>query len=853
MNNQYINNLMIEIDGASHSKEIKLIVKGLPKETIINRELIEKNLNYRQGNPLISTPRREPNEYWFKSGVIDDIIIDDTVEIIVPNKNYNDEPYQTPSVVRPGHADLVQYIKSNGTADLRGGGIASGRMTTPLVILGSICEQILNKKGIKVASRIKQIANIIDESNPTIDESLFEKLDTDFPSLTNKEKMIEAIKKAKDKKDSIGGIIETYSIGLPIGIGEPFFQSFESNLSHLIFSIPGINGIEFGEGFNTTNFFGSTYNDEPKYLNNILTYKTNHSGGLSGGMTNGNVLTFKTSIRPPSSIGLKQETVDLKTKENTTIEIKGAHDSCFVHRALHVINAVTYITIFDQLSTIHTFDTIEANRNRIDQLDNQIMNLLNERFNITSNIGRIKNEQRIEKASSKREAQILKKANNLENGKYIKNIYQNIFEESKKQQAKYQLVAGNSGYSYSKQIHNLFNNKDYEMNSTWSLGYHIGKLFPLGINVTNPFKREAFFLCYDTDAIAKKHEIVNLMVKDENGYFGYNTDYTAFLNSLKYYNIDVTNKNVTLVGNGSTAKTIEALLIDQKVNHITKLVRHIKNENEILLQDAPFDEKCDIIINATPFGVHPNLEIDSLVDFNNYSNAKYAIDVNYNPLNSGFLQNAKAKGLKIVNGLYMLVENGRISETLWQKKDISEDLTKSICKEIEKNNTNIVIIGQSLAGKSTIGKQLSKYLQKDLWDNDFELQKANLDLKDKKDIEKFRDNEALYLTNASLLHNTVIVPGAGAIQNNEVFQYLKQNSLIIYLDASIDVLKKRLETNNRPLLTDVSELERLYQERLSKYENIADIKIEINDKKDKDEILKEIMVKLNEYYDRKWS
>lgn len=852
MSDQLINKLILTLTGTSHSEVIKLTVRGLPKGLIIDRALIDEKLTLRRGEESISTPRREPDEYYLKGGIIDDLTNGAPLTIIIKNKEYDDTPYAHPEIVRPGHADLVQYLKYDGNVDLRGGGICSGRMTVPFVILGAICETYLRQKGIKIASLIKQIGPV--KSNASINEAIgnLDQLNSTFPALSHKDEMIKTIKEAKKSKDSLGGITETLCLGLPLGLGEAFFGKINSNLAKLILLIPGATGISFGEGFNATNLKGSEYNDVPYFENDTLKFKTNHSGGLSGGMTNGNPLIFTTSFRPASSIGLEQATVNLKKQQNTTITINGMHDSCFVPRALHVVNALTSIAIFEAMLNANLTDDLESLRTKLDLLDEHLINLLNERFMITEKIGYYKNQNNLPTLNKNREALLLNKSKDSVYHEHIKTIYETILKESKDQQAKYMLVAGNTMYSYSKMIHNLLGNNEYVMHQIASLGAYLENNAPLGLNVTNPLKKEAYYLCTSHDEWAKRTEVVNLMIKDGDHYQGFNTDVVALDNMLKHYAIDLKNKNVLILGNGSSSQTVKALAEAKGAKSIKLLVRHIKGANEILFSDATKDELCDIIINTTTFGVYPNLECGSIIDFNNYPNVEALINLNYNPNVDGLLQSAASVGIRAINGLYMLSENARLSENIWHQKEIDESKTIEIMAKILKATTNVVIVGQSLAGKSKVGKLLSEQLNKNLFDSDQELAKSGKSLEETVDIRKYRLDEALLLTDAALLKNTVIVPGAGFIENKDVINYLKQNGVFVYLDTPLDCLLERAKNNERPLLKSEQDVINLYNARKSVYEEIADIKIDTNNKT-KEQLIQEMMVKLNEYYDHQWT
>jgi chorismate synthase len=245
---------------------------------------------------------------------------------IIRNTNTRSKDYH-PELPRPGHADLAAYIKYNGFADYRGGGHFSGRITGPLTFAGALCKQILEEKGIKISAKIIRLAGI------------------EGDGLTPE--MEAAVLDAKEQLDSVGGVISCEITGLPAGLGSPFFGSAESRLSAMMFSVPAVKGIEFGAGFSIADMRGSKANDPIAIEDGKFYTKSNNNGGINGGITNGMPLTFRVAIKPTPSIAQKQETVNLATMENETLEIHGRHDPCIVPRAVPVIEAAAAICILD--------------------------------------------------------------------------------------------------------------------------------------------------------------------------------------------------------------------------------------------------------------------------------------------------------------------------------------------------------------------------------------------------------------------------------------------------------------------------------------------------------------------------
>ena len=267
---------------------------------------------------------------------------------------------------RPSHADYTQELKYRGYQDYRGGGHFSGRLTAPLVALGSIAISILNSKNIKIGSHIKNIHNILDDDINFNDlDNYFNYVNNEiFPvlNLKKKEEMKKEIESAKENLDSVGGIIETV-ISLPSSIGEPFFDSLESKLSHYIFSVPGVKGIEFGLGFDFAKYRASEVNDEFINDSKVRTL-TNNNGGINGGISNNEPIVFRCVLKPTPSIYKQQNTINMKDLTNTTIKINGRHDPAIVRRINIVIRAMSAFVIADMLITKYGVDVF--NKDKLD-------------------------------------------------------------------------------------------------------------------------------------------------------------------------------------------------------------------------------------------------------------------------------------------------------------------------------------------------------------------------------------------------------------------------------------------------------------------------------------------------------
>jgi chorismate synthase len=354
MSGMWGKNVRFSIFGESHGEAIGIVIDGLPSGIKLDLEEIKRELARRApGNSELATPRKENDYFDILSGYFNNYTTGTPLCIIIKNNNTISKDYAShKSNMRPSHADFTGNIKYKGFNDYRGGGHFSGRITAPLVFAGAVAKQILSSFGISIGAHIYSIENVYDTPfNPCdIDNSLLSRLSTMEMPVINKdaaEKMKYAILAAKSQGDSVGGIVETSIIGLPAGIGDPFFNSIESCLSQLLFSVPAVKAVEFGAGFNISKIRGSEANDIPYIQNDTVRTRTNNNGGVLGGISNGMPIVFRCALKPTPSISIMQESVNIDTKENVNIEIKGRHDPCIVVRAVPVIEAAAAIGILD--------------------------------------------------------------------------------------------------------------------------------------------------------------------------------------------------------------------------------------------------------------------------------------------------------------------------------------------------------------------------------------------------------------------------------------------------------------------------------------------------------------------------
>lgn len=331
------------IFGESHGPAIGVVLEGMPAGLELDLEQVQKELDRRKpGQDPTATARKESDLVEVLSGVFEGKTTGAPLAMVIHNSDQHSKDYESIRYTpRPSHGDYAGFIKSKGCLDYRGGGHFSGRLTAPLVAAGAVAKQVLAGHGVKVGAHISSIYGICDAAleNP---EDLKDVAAKVFPVLDDSkgEEMRQAILEAKEEQDSVGGAIECAVTGLPAGLGAPDFGcNVEGIFSQYLFAVPAVKGIEFGAGVAFSLMRGSEANDPFAVEDGKVVTKTNHAGGVNGGITNGMPVTFEVTIRPTPSIALPQESVDLRTGEEVEIEIKGRHDPCIVPRAVPVIEA----------------------------------------------------------------------------------------------------------------------------------------------------------------------------------------------------------------------------------------------------------------------------------------------------------------------------------------------------------------------------------------------------------------------------------------------------------------------------------------------------------------------------------
>ncbi len=352
MANVFGHNIKLSIFGESHSDAIGVVLDGLPAGLCLDMEQIQAEMERRApGRNRFSTPRKEGDIPRIVSGLFEGKTTGTPLCALIENTNTRSKDY-VPELLRPSHADFTALARYHGFADYRGGGHFSGRLTAPLVFAGAVLKPYLAAQGIEIFAHIKSIGKEEDAVfNPVLPE-----IET-YRAIRNRELPVldesvipsfsKVIDDARKEGDSVGGVIECLVTGLPAGLGSPFFDSVESRLSAMMFSVPAVKGVEFGAGFDITRLRGSEANDPFFLESGEIKTKTNHNGGINGGITNSMPVCFSVAVKPTPSIAKPQQTVNVKTGEEASVSIQGRHDPCIVPRAVCVMEAATAIVIAD--------------------------------------------------------------------------------------------------------------------------------------------------------------------------------------------------------------------------------------------------------------------------------------------------------------------------------------------------------------------------------------------------------------------------------------------------------------------------------------------------------------------------
>lgn len=360
MKNTFGQSISLTVFGESHGAGVGVVLDGLCSGLDVNDASIKTALSRRAPSTSTDTARRERDAYQILSGVFNGKTTGTPICIFIPNENTDSKAYEY-GIARPSHADYAAFCKYGGYEDYRGGGHFSGRVTAGIVATGAILKDALKGLGISIGTHILECANVRDNEFNDIQNEVLSLDCAKFPVL-NEDKakeMIACVEQAKANLDSVGGITQTAIVGLPAGVGEPMFDSVEGMLSHAMFAIGAVKGIEFGKGFELGKMLGSSANDAFVIEDGKVKTSTNNNGGINGGITNGMPVLFNLAIKPTPSIAKKQNTVDFINGKQTEIEIVGRHDPAIVRRICPVVDSVSALVVCDLLAQRYGTDVFK--------------------------------------------------------------------------------------------------------------------------------------------------------------------------------------------------------------------------------------------------------------------------------------------------------------------------------------------------------------------------------------------------------------------------------------------------------------------------------------------------------------
>ena len=363
MKNTFGTSVKLTVFGESHGEAIGAVIDGLAPGINVDENVISQMLSRRRPSSALDTARREQDNYSIISGVFNGKTTGAPICIIIPNEDKRSADYEKMrGIARPSHADYAAHCKYHGFEDYRGGGHFSGRVTAATVAAGALLQSALAGIGIKIGTHILRCGDIHDRPFDDIPKDIEYLACTSFPLLASeREKAVtEAILSAKNACDSIGGVIQTAVYGVPAGIGDPWFDSVEGLLSHALFSVGGIKGVEFGIGFDCAYMTGKSFNDEFAVRDGKIVTLTNHNGGINGGITNGMPILFNCAVKPTPSISSPQKTVDFRAVEDAVLTIEGRHDPAIIRRICPVVDSITALVICDLIAQRYGTDVFTS-------------------------------------------------------------------------------------------------------------------------------------------------------------------------------------------------------------------------------------------------------------------------------------------------------------------------------------------------------------------------------------------------------------------------------------------------------------------------------------------------------------
>ncbi len=341
--------LRLTLFGASHGPCVGAVLDGVPPGLTVDLARLQGEVDLRRPRAGIGTPRAEEDRVEVLSGLLDGRSTGAPIALLVVNRNIDPQKYERfRTVPRPGHADLTARSKYSECADLRGGGQFSGRMTVGIVAAGAIAKMLLEERGVRIAAYVRQVGRVLDPEDRDVTAALLSR-SNDVRAVTPElaEAMRAEITAAREEGDSVGGVVQCIADGLPMGLGEPFFDTVEGELAKMMFAVPGVKGIEFGAGFAAAGMRGSQHNDPFVLVDGKVRTAKNDAGGILGGITNGMPVVLRVAIKPTASIARGQRSLDLETGEQTDLRIEGRHDPCIAPRAVPVVEAAAALVLAD--------------------------------------------------------------------------------------------------------------------------------------------------------------------------------------------------------------------------------------------------------------------------------------------------------------------------------------------------------------------------------------------------------------------------------------------------------------------------------------------------------------------------
>ncbi|MGD1059903.1 MAG: chorismate synthase [Methanomassiliicoccales archaeon] len=342
--------LRLTLFGSSHGPGVGCVLDGVPSGLKVGQEQVQSLVDLRKPAEGIGTLRTEEDAVQIQSGIVDGVTSGGPIQFFIQNRNTDSSKYERfRNIPRPGHADYPATVRYGEAHDIRGGGQFSGRMTAPIVAAGAVAITLLETKGIQIGAYSCSIGSIEDlkEHDFATIRRVPWRYSTRAADPKSAASMEKEILKARSEGDSVGGVVRCLAVGLPVGVGEPFFDTLDGDLAKMMLSIPGVKGVEFGAGFRSSTMKGSQNNDPFEIKDGKVVTVTNNAGGILGGLSNGMPLDLRVAFKPTASISKEQRSVDLAKKENTTLVIEGRHDPCIVPRAVVVVEAAAALVLAD--------------------------------------------------------------------------------------------------------------------------------------------------------------------------------------------------------------------------------------------------------------------------------------------------------------------------------------------------------------------------------------------------------------------------------------------------------------------------------------------------------------------------